>query len=101
GQFDHDQLWRVGDHTAVDLSTSTPSGRYVEFSYIPERLNAALLSNPQALLATVDDVRGKTWTYRWYGQISGENDSQQQNFLIEIISPQVDLDGDGVEDQPI
>ena len=101
GQYDHEQLWRVGDHTAADLSTSTPTGRYVEFGYLPERLDGVLLSNPGALLATVKDVRGYTWTYHWYGQSSGEDDSDQQNLLLEVISPQADLDGDDLADSVI
>lgn len=96
GQYDNLQLWRVGDQTATDLDTSTPSGRYVEFDYASAKLNGAPVSPLKALLTSVQDVRGESWTYDYYGQDVGETDSAKANFMIERLSPPVDVDGGGV-----
>jgi len=100
GQYDDGLLWRVGDHDTTDL-TSTPSGRYVEFGYTPEKNDGSTITSPKALLASVRDVRGNTWTYDWYGQDSGEDDADQLNFLLEVVSPSVDTTGDGTPDGSI
>jgi RHS repeat-associated protein len=86
-QFDDGQLWRVGDHTAGGLDSGSPTGRYVEFGYVPERDDGVVVGSPKALLATVRDVRGYTWTYDWYGQDSGEDDADQLNFLAGVGAP--------------
>jgi len=99
--FDHLQLWRVGDTNATGLDTSSPSGRYVEFSYTPEKLNGTTISNAKALLNTVRDVRGQVWTYTYYGATVGETDTAQANYLVKVTSPSVDMTGDGVVDNPI
>lgn len=96
--FDDGQLWRVGDQTADDLDTSTPTGRYVEFGYDMERADGTPVTNPKALLATVQDVRGNTWSYDYYGQTSGETNADLLNFLLRRISPSVDTTGDEVLD---
>lgn len=96
--FDEGLLWRVGDHTASGLSGGSPSGRYVEFTYTQERSNGSVVTNARALLASVQDVRGHTWTYDYYGQTSGESDAEQLNLLTEIGSPTVDTTGDGSAD---
>jgi RHS repeat-associated protein len=98
GQYNDGQLWRVGDHTAAGLSTTTPSGRYIEFSYTQQRSNGALVATPKALLASVKDVRGNTWTYNYYGQQVGETTAFLLDFLTERVSPSVDLSGDGTAD---
>jgi RHS repeat-associated protein len=98
GQFDHLQLWRVGDHDATGLETGSPSGRYIEFGYTPEKDNGTTITSPEALLNTVRDVLGKTWTYDYYGQDVGESDDDLLNLLIEELSPSVDTDGDGSAD---
>lgn len=100
-QFDDGQLWRVGDQTAAGLSGVAPTGRYVEFGYIPERLNGAIVSTPHALLARIRDVRGNTWTYNYYGQTPGETDPSQQNYLVGQFSPQMDLTGAGGSGSPV
>jgi YD repeat-containing protein len=46
----------------------------------------------------VRDVRGQVWTYQWYGQVSGQSDANQLDFLVEIKSPSVDTTGDGTAD---
>lgn len=99
-QYDDGQLWRVGDHETTSL-TGTPSGRYIEFGYTPEKNNGSTIMSPKALLASVRDVRGNTWTYDWYGQDSSENDSDQLNFLLKVASPSVDITGDGTPDGSI
>lgn len=101
GQFNDGQLWRVGDQTATGLSGATPAGRYVELTYVTEKLNGVVVSSPKALLSTIRDVRGNLWTYDWYGQDVGENDSARKNFLLEVQSPQVDTDGDGITNASI
>ena len=80
GQYDDGQLWRVGDQTTINLDT-TPSGRYVEFTYLPEKLDGTLISNPQTLLTGVRDVLGNDWSYNYYGQAVGETDSNQSDWL--------------------
>ena len=97
GDFRSGQLWRVGDHTAAGLDTSTPSGRFVTLDYI-----TAKPDNPQkALLAKVTDTLGQDWTYHYYGQQSGETDTNKLNFLTQRISPSVDTDGDGSPNQTL
>ncbi|MCA0457139.1 MAG: DUF6531 domain-containing protein [Chloroflexi bacterium] len=94
-------LWRIGDHTASNLTGSTPTGRYIQLGYIPERNNGALVgANPKALLGSVSDIRNATrlWTYNYYGQASGENISSQVNWLIDRKTPNVDTNGDQVAD---
>lgn len=98
GQFDDGQLWRVGDQTASGLSTGSPSGRYIELGYSKEQNNGVDVTNPRALLASVQDVRGEIWSYTYYGQASGETDTAQLNFLTQRSSPSVDTDGDEVVD---
>jgi len=83
--FDDGQLLRVTDQT----------GRYVQFGYVREALNGSPISN-RALLSTVRDVRGNTWTYTYYGQVAGETDANQQNFLNGQLSPPVDTTGGGL-----
>lgn len=98
GDYDAGQLWRVGDQTADDLDTSSPSGRYVEFGYTPEKSDGDTITSPSphpyALLRSVKDVRGHTWLYDYYGQHSGQTDSDQLNFLTKYESPSVDATGD-------
>jgi RHS repeat-associated protein len=97
--YKNGQLWRVGDHTTTDLET-TPSGRYVEFDYAPEQSDGIPVGTG-ALLTSVRDVYGSIWIYRYYGQNSGETDSNLLNLLIERLSPAVDVDGDGSPDTPV
>ena len=99
--YDDGLLWRVGDHTASGLDGGSPSGRYVEFGYTPEKNDGVTVSTPKALLANVRDVRGNTWTYDYYGQHSGETDADQLNLLTKVISPSVDITGDGTPDSAI
>jgi RHS repeat-associated protein len=109
GQYNHKQLWRVGDQTVPDLETGSPSGRYVEFVYLQSRLDGTLTSpDVQPLLHRVKDVHtadtsdpAKLWEYTYYGQESGEDDEAQTSWLIGVTSPTVDLDGDGEPDQRI
>ncbi len=96
GQFNHKQLWRVGDHNAAGLESSSPTGRYVEFGYVESPLTDGL-----PLLSTVRDVRGHTWTYRWYGQQSGESNPNLANYLLSYTSPAVDTSGDDTADGSI
>lgn len=100
GQFDHLQLWRVGDQDATGLDTSSPSGRYVEYGYVESKLNGVATGN-HPLLNTVQDVRGEIWTYEWYGQAVGETDANQANWLLRVISPSVDVDANGSTDGSI
>jgi RHS repeat-associated protein len=98
GQFDHELLWRVGDHTAAALGSGSPTGRYVEFSYSPEKSNGSTVGGAKGLLTHVQDVREEIWTYRYYGAESGESTAAKLNFLLERLSPEVDTDGDGDAD---
>ena len=93
--YDNGQLWRVGDQAAIGLEGEDPHGRYVEFGYIEEKLDGSTTGTPNPLLATVRDVREYTWTYHYYGQNAGEDDSDQKNFLSEFLSPTVDTTGSG------
>ncbi|MBA3867525.1 MAG: hypothetical protein H0X30_00070 [Anaerolineae bacterium] len=100
------QLWRVGDQTAAaTLSNTTPSGRYIELAYTPEKLNGSAVAGALALLSSVRDTRGNnyTWIYDYYGQTNGvgQTDPQQLNFLLKRLSPAVDTSGDGVADGSI
>lgn len=92
------QLWRVGDHTAAGLDGDTPTGRYVEYDYTPEMIGGAPIATPRALLASVRDARGQTWTYDCYGQHAGEMDTTRLNLLTREVSPSVDTTGDGMAD---
>lgn len=98
GQYDHGQLWRVGDHTASGLDTGSPSGRYIEMAYTPEKNNGSTIANPKALLLSVQDVLGNVWTYDYYGQHSGESTSGLLNFITQRQTPSVDTSGDGSAD---
>ncbi len=95
GQYNDGQLWRVGDQTASGLNLSTPTGRYVEFSYTPQQSNGVPISAPKALLASVRDVMGNVWVYNYYGQAAGETDPSQLDFMTERLSPAVDMTGSG------
>lgn len=100
--FDHFQLWRVGDQDAVDLDNTTPTGRYVEFTYVEEYGDGSPVTpDPRPLLQQVRDVRGQIWSYQYYGYESGEDDADQLNFLTRCQSPQVDTDGDANPDANI
>jgi len=98
--FKNGQLWRVGDHTAADLDTGSPSGRYIELDYVPESVDGTPIGSPRALLSSVSDVRNPLWhwLYDYYGQYSGETNTHQLNFLTQRETPEVDTDGDGSED---
>lgn len=98
GEYDHLQLWRVGDQETSGLDGTTPGGRYIEFVYTNEKLDGMPIIGAKALLHQIQDVRGQTWTYRYYGQEAGETDSTQTNFLVEVVSPEVDIDGDETPD---
>jgi hypothetical protein len=74
GQYNDGKLWRVGDQTATGLGSGSPSGRFVEFAYTPEKSGGNAISSPKALLSTVQDVFGKIWTYHWYGENANETD---------------------------
>jgi hypothetical protein len=99
--YRHLQLWRVGDQDATGLEGGTPLGRYVEFTYTPEKNNGQPVTGAKALLASIQDVRGHTWTYDYYGQDTGETNADLLNFMIQRQSPTVDTDGDGQADGPI
>jgi RHS repeat-associated protein len=101
GQFDDGQLWRVGDHSASGLSGGSPTGRFVEFGYVTQKSNGTPIGSPKALLSTVKDVMGKTWTYKYYGQVAGQSDANLLDFMIEILSPNVDPTGAGGAGSPI
>ena len=100
--FDEVQLWRIGDHETDDLDDeSLVTGRYIEFSYTDEKLDGSSVTDAKPLLETVQDVRDKIWTYRHYGQESGEDDADLANFLVEVVSPLVDTDGDLAPDDQL
>jgi RHS repeat-associated protein len=90
GQYHDGQLWRVGDHTASGLDTTTPSGRYVEYAYTPQKSNGTTISTPKALLASVHDVRANIWKYDYYGQQSGEANTAKLDFMTKRKSPSLD-----------
>ena len=101
GQYNDSQLWRVGDQSASGLTLLNPTGRYVEFSYTPQKNNGVIISSPKALLATVRDVLGNLWTYKYYGQAIGETDPTKLDFMTERLSPAVDMTGSGALGSPI
>ncbi|MEL7436608.1 MAG: DUF6531 domain-containing protein, partial [Chloroflexota bacterium] len=92
--FKNDLLWRVGTHKATDLTVTSPTGPYAELDYTDD-------GSGDGLLTDVQDVRGNTWSYRYYGSKSGETDTKWTNFLVETFSPSVDSDGDGSVDGTI
>ncbi|MBZ0282462.1 MAG: hypothetical protein K8L97_17105 [Anaerolineae bacterium] len=47
------------------------------------------------MLKKVRDVRGQEWTYDYYGQQSGQTDTNQLNYLTKYQSPLVNTTGDG------
>lgn len=93
GQFNDGQLWRVGDQNATGLSGASPAGRYVEFGYTTQKQNGVVITSPKPLLNTIRDVMGNTWTYNYYGQVAGQTDANQWDYLIESLSPAVDRTG--------
>jgi RHS repeat-associated protein len=95
GQYNDGQLWRVGDHQATGLTGGSPSGRYVEYAYTTQKSNGSAIGSPKALLYTVRDVMGNVWTHKYYGQVAGQSDSNQLDFLLETVSPNVDTTGAG------
>lgn len=101
GAFNHNQLWRVGDQDATGLDGVTPAGRYVEFTYIEKKLDGSVVTPTGALLSEVQDVLGETWAYDYYGQVIGEDDADLANYLLRVVSPLVDTDGDGTDDATI
>ena len=56
------------------------------------------VSGAKALLASIADVHGNTWTYDYYGQETGETDAALLNFLLASVTPSVDVDGDDIVD---
>lgn len=98
--YDYLKLWRVGDHTATDLDTSTPSGRYIELHYVEQHVDGSAVSpDPKALLYEVTDVRNTddssgtrdwTWRYRYFGSTAGEIDTNQLDFVVETLSPELE-----------
>lgn len=95
------QLYRVGDHTFDDANPSSPTGRYVQYGYTLNKVvnsSGTIATGTGALLTSMRDVRGNTWTYDYYGQDTGETDKRLLNFLIERQSPSVDTTGDGTGD---
>lgn len=91
GQFNHQQLWRVGDHNTTSLDDTAPSGRYVEFSYTEGKEdNGGIVANGLPLLTSVRDVLGNIWTYDYETA-----QSAYLNYLIRVTSPEVDVDGGG------
>ncbi len=97
------QLYRVGDHTFDDTNPTAPTGRYLEFGYVTNRIESggSIVPGSLALLSTVRDVCGNTWSYDYYGQHLGETDIRQLNYLTQYTSPSVDTSGDGVADSSI
>lgn len=97
-------LYRVGDHTFIDTNPNAPTGRYVQYGYTLNKVDGGggtLANGVDGLLTSVRDVRGNTWTYNYYGQLSGETDLRQLNFLVNRQSPSVDITGDGTADGPL
>jgi RHS repeat-associated protein len=84
------QLHRVGDHTFDDTNPSSPTGRYVEYDYIRNKINSGgIVDGSESLLASVKDIRGNTWQYSYYGHQSSETQVDQLNYLIRYTSPAV------------
>src|SRR5690606_8709218 len=63
------QLYRVGDQTFDDTNPAQPQGRYIQFDDQRDKVNNAGTIEPgnSSLLTWVRDVRGKEWTYAYYG----------------------------------
>lgn len=93
--FDDGKLQRVDA-----VSNSSPTGQSVVFTYLQERLSGSV-NGTGALLSTVRDVRGNTWTYSYYGQNASESDSNQKDFLTGMLSPGVDPTGAGLNGSPL
>ncbi|MEL6308716.1 MAG: DUF6531 domain-containing protein, partial [Chloroflexota bacterium] len=98
---DHLQLWRVGDQTASNLDTGTPSGRYVEYAYSENKEEdtgnpGTIINGGQPLLTSITDVRDNTWQYAYE-----QSDLDTLNFMVRYTSPAVDVDGDGTADSAI
>jgi RHS repeat-associated protein len=97
-------LYRVGDHTFNDTDPARPTGRYVEYSYSMKKvLSSGVVvdgtgADAVGLLVGVKDVRGKLWTYSYYGQHAGETDGTKLNLLTRRHTPAVDVSGDGTAD---
>ena len=87
GGYDNGMLWRAGDQTSTGLDTGSPTGRYIQFGYTPEKSNGTVVSSPKALLASIRDVRGNTWTYDYFGQQSGQTDANLLNSLTKRLTP--------------
>lgn len=99
--FDDLQLWRVGDQTASNLETGSPTGRYVEFEYVENKIEdsgnpGTIINGGDPLLKKVTDVRGYAWEYEYE-----QTELASLNFLFRSLSPVVDSDGDGTADSAI
>jgi RHS repeat-associated protein len=95
GQFNDGMLRRVGNQDSTGLGGGSPTDPYVEFTYVTQKNNGVTIGSPKALLNTVRDTLGNVWTYKSYGQIGGQSDANQLDFMIEVVSPSIDTNGDG------
>ena len=103
GSFDN-LLYRVGDHSFDDSNPHSPTGRYIEYSYTLNKVDngsGGVINGTAGLLTEVQDVRGNTWTHRYYGSIPSETNINLLNFIVERLSPVVDTTGDGNIDGPL
>ncbi len=92
--FRRRKLWRVGDQTAANLFTTTgsPTGRYVEFTYVREQNNGIPIGS-QVLLSGVRDVRGNQWSLVYYGSQVGETDPSLLNAFVRRLTPSLGSSG--------
>lgn len=97
------KLFRVGDHSFNDTNPNSPTGRYVQYDYLPNKVavGGVIQDGNESVLVGVRDLRAKWWTYSYYGKNAGETDVRQLNYLVKHKSPTVDRTGDGVADGEI
>ncbi|MBK9121511.1 MAG: RHS repeat-associated core domain-containing protein [Chloroflexi bacterium] len=77
GNFKHKKLWRVGDHGAAGLAGTSPTGRYVEFSYTKQPVT------DKPLLTSVRDLNGQTWTYEYSDNVDYKGTTLSPLFKVE------------------
>ncbi|MFZ2878366.1 MAG: DUF6531 domain-containing protein, partial [Phototrophicaceae bacterium] len=89
GNFKHKKLWRVGDHGSSGLAGTSPTGRYVEFSYTKQSVT------DKPLLTSVRDLNGETWTYEYSANVDYKGTTLSPLFKAE--SPHIAASSTGYD----
>ena len=77
----------VGDQTFDDTDPQNPTGRYVTYTYVPNKVDqggGSIGNGSEWLLSEVEDLRGETWEYNY-----NDTDVEQLNWMIARLSPTI------------